>query len=386
MRKYVQVILFLFGLSAFLYAADSGTIVSVYTGASEHSAGRSAGRSSITSIKLGRFLDTDRVQAADGGIGTAVIISSRVKDALENLLSEQDYFIVEDSVFSRETDYGDDVYGFVWDEYGFEIVFSLERLTDKVKAEIEKVYGDDAWLYGELIRSYSDNYSIRVFEAEDVINPEAGRMDFLDAMISATVIGDSFQPLLGIHNGLGVLDDLGLAVARAEVTDSGRYNEYRKFESDEDEIESFMHSILNMNGDFVDNLFNAVADITRKLPEDGKFSLPEVFFRTRQGDNDDYAMFFYDILRRNGYQVKLVVIDRGDGELYTTVFFREKGADLWGWIDSNAVEREKAENWRRLPALVFSGTVDYFEPVVGEILKTGILNLPPPSDWFTSLF
>jgi hypothetical protein len=194
--------------------------------------------------------------------------------------------------------------------------------------------------------------------------------------------------MLGIHDGLGVLDDLGLASARLQIVDNNDYNEYRAFETRGDEIYAFIHSIEGLQGDFIENLFKAMGNITRKHSEDDRILLPEEFFSIRTGDNTDYVMFYFDILKRSGYEVRYAVIDTGnqDGELYSIVFFREKGADLWGWIDSSSLERERADNWRRLPALVFSATVKFFEPDIEEIVNDRGIVLPPPSKWFTSLY
>ena len=386
MRKTFGAVLILLLFPFILYAAEPEVYVEIYSAASAAAGGRSAGRTDTISVSLDRFNNTKSVEASAGGITTAVQINARVKNALEKLLEDKDYFIVEDSILSRQKINGEEVFNFVWDRFGFEVSCAFEKLPGVVRSVIEKVYGDDAWLYGELIKSYYDNYAVKIYKAEDVISPAAGKLDFLDAMISATVIGDSFQPLLGIHDGLGVLDDIGLVVARAEAAEEGGLSEFRELESDDEKIEAFVHSVSNMEGDFVENLYSSIREITRKLPDDGRIIPPGDFFSSRRGDNADFCMFFYEVLRRNSYQVKYIVIDSGTDELYSTVFFREKNADLWGRIDGNGLERERSENWRRLPALVFSASVNYFEPDVHDILKTGTIYLPPPSRWKVSLY
>ncbi len=389
MRKFIGVLMILILCVPVLIAADadvSADSVSVYSGASAGKAGRALDRQNVLEISLEEFLGSRSVRTGSDGIATAIIVDEKVKNAVEKLLDKSDYTIIEGSVLARNSDYDRVTYSFIWEQYGFEIEFAFEKADKLLLAEIEKVYGDDAWLYGELMRSYDDNYVIRVFKAENLIDPEEDKIDFIEAMISATVIGSTFQPLLGIHDGLGVLDDLGLAVARSDVIESDDYIEYRRYESNSEELQSFMHTINGMSGDFIDNLYSSVASISKKHSEDNKILLPEDFFSMREGDNTDFAFFYYDILKRNGYQVKFVVIDSGSGELYSTVFFREKGTDLWGIIDGNTLERETAENWRRLPALVFTASVQYFEPDLEDIIAKGKIDLPLPSAWNSSLY
>ena len=189
------------------------------------------------------------------------------------------------------------------------------------------------------------------------------------------------------------LMNLGLPTARIGMLEDENYVEYRKFESNDEVLKAFIHSVNRMQGDFVDNLYSSINEITQKTPADDNILLPEEFFGKRAGDNTDFALFYYDILKRTGYQVKYIVIDAGDdesvnkdSELYSTVFFREKGTDLWGRIDGNELEREKTAKWRRLPALVFTGTVKYFEPDIEKIITDREIVLPPPSNWYTSLY
>jgi hypothetical protein len=42
---------------------------------------------------------------------------------------------------------------------------------------------------------------IRIHEAENVYRPETARIDYEDVLISASLLGDEFQPLWGIHDG-----------------------------------------------------------------------------------------------------------------------------------------------------------------------------------------
>ncbi|HAK45152.1 MAG TPA: hypothetical protein DCO79_04430 [Spirochaeta sp.] len=381
----ITAIILLFMVAFAVFAADDSdlTEVRVYTGASAALLGRAVERDRKVTVPIGDFIESKSIETSAGGIATAVMINASVKKALDELLASEEFVIVEESVLKRMKKSDRDVYSFSWSRYGFEIEFSFDKTSPELISEIEKVYGDDAYLFGELKRSYDDNYSLRIFKAEDLYRPARQKIDFIEAMISATVIGSTFQPLFGIHDGLGVLDRLGLASAKAAVM-GGDYLAYRQYEHDEEKILSFLDSIEGMEGDFIDNLYDAVKAISLKRSDDGRIMLPEDFFSERAGDNTDYALFYYDLLKREGYSVKFIVIDPGSGELYNTVFFREKGTDLWGRIDGNNLEREKAAKWQRMPALVFTASVSYFEPDITMIINDGVIELPPPSIWSLS--
>ena len=360
--------------------------VSIYRGASAEAAGRSENRSAVFSLNLKDFSEHETTDAAEGGILTAVMVDAVVKKAVDQLLEDSNFVLIENSVISREGSDGG-AYGFRWDDYGFEMVFMLEKPGAELFSEIEAVYTGDAYIAGEVKRSYSDNYVVRVLKAENVIDPQQPNIDITEAVLSASVIGSRFQPLLGIHNGLGVLDDLGLAAAGMSAR-RHELAEYRKIENSEEELLSFIHKIDGMQGDFVENLQRLISDICRKVPDEGVLKLPEEFFMDKMGSNSDFALFYYDILKRKGYNVKFIVIDSGglESKLLTTVFFREKGSDLWGWIDGRELVREKSAVWYRMPALVTESSVSFFEPDIDEIFSTGRIVLPPPSAWQQALY
>jgi hypothetical protein len=381
---YLIIIILL--LPAFSFAQEPQ--VSIYSAADELRYGQTLNRGSKDTVNLTDFLAADSADTESGGIQTAVIVDARVKDALDSLLKEKEFIFVENSVLMRTEIGGLSAYGFSWNEYDFEIVFTLEKADDVISGVIESTYSRNSYLLGEVRRSYSDNYAVKIFRADDLFHRGGLCIDFKEAMIAATVIGDSYQPLLGIHDGLGVLSQIGLVTARIDIVSEGALLEYRQPEIADKEFRSFIHSITGKQGDFVDNLFTSVSEIFLKHSLDDEILLPEEFFIQKEGDDTDYALLYYDVLKRAGYQVKFIVIDEGsvDGRLFSTVFFREAGTDLWGRIDGQVLEREKASRLNRLPALVFSASVKYFEPDIDVLFETSVIQLPPPSKWRTSLY
>ena len=386
MRSALTASLILFLFSAASVFSDD-TRVGIYRDARAENLGRAADRRAVESFGLEDFRESSSLPAEPGGILTAVLVDLRVKDALGELLSDRNFIFIENSVISRK-DGEDGIYRFNWNEYGFEIEFSLEKADRRLYELVDQTYRNNPYIAGEVRRSYSDNCIVRILAAEDFRPGSPGMIDFKEAMTAATVIGDVFQPLLGIHDGLGVLNGIGIISARIDLVTEGSLIEYRPLRKAETEIRSFIQSVSGMEGDFIENLYAVVSGTFGKQSGDDHIMLPEDFFLRRKGDNTDYALFYYDILKRTGYEVRLIVIDSGaaDGSLYTTVFFREEGADLWGRIDGRALEREKAGRFGRMPSLVFSASVDYFEPDIEEIFDTGTISLPPPSKWNTSLY
>ncbi|MDC7125387.1 MAG: hypothetical protein PQJ46_07460, partial [Spirochaetales bacterium] len=164
--------------------------------------------------------------------------------------------------------------------------------------------------------------------------------------------------------------------------------DYRPMGKEGAELYSFIRSRMEMSGDLVDNIYKSVNDIINKNSEDRKLQMPEKTLKMYSADNTDIALLYYDILKRCGYKVHFYVIDYGDiaGNIYCTTAFREKEADVWGWIDANGLERERAKNIQRIPALVLSASVDYFEPDMDELFQKKVIIFPPPSKWTKSLY
>jgi len=90
---------------------------------------------------------------------------------------------------------------FVYDRNGLRFVFSLERASPELFAEIERTYPDRPDVVETVSAAYRSGYVVRVHEAENVYRPESARIDYEDVLVAAALIGDRFQPLWGIHDG-----------------------------------------------------------------------------------------------------------------------------------------------------------------------------------------
>ena len=88
---------------------------------------------------------------------------------------------------------------------GISIVFSLEKPPESFFDEIQRTYSGRFSRSESVIKvvtaSYENGYIIRIHQAENVYRPHFATLDYEDVLVSAALIGDSFQPLWGIHDG-----------------------------------------------------------------------------------------------------------------------------------------------------------------------------------------
>lgn len=88
-----------------------------------------------------------------------------------------------------------------YDRNGLRIVFSLESAPEGLFDEIRRTYGEGLSVIETVSESYRDGYVVRIHEAENIYRPQFSEIDYEDVLISASFIGDRFQPLWGIHDG-----------------------------------------------------------------------------------------------------------------------------------------------------------------------------------------
>ena len=135
---------------------------------------------------------------------TAVVLSSKTKDALEALFTKSDTAQIG---FVKIIKQGN-IYTVEDDNIFLSFSFSLEKADDKVLSIIESHYKAMAYFRKIVTEHYMENYIIRVHSAENILKPEAREITYDEALIMATIIGDKEQWLWGIHDGRGYLEDL----------------------------------------------------------------------------------------------------------------------------------------------------------------------------------
>jgi len=176
--------------------------VSIYRDYDDGLFGRSLYRGVIFSVKLESFqrYETLPVKDMDGhGTGdglTAYLLSG---NRAEDLAAGRGDGV---TILDRDKRL------YLYEKEGISIQFSLEPAPGDLFDEIRRTYSGrytDVAYTEQLIREVSDSYNsayvIRIHRAENVYRPQYTGIDYEDILISASLIGDSFQPLWGIHDG-----------------------------------------------------------------------------------------------------------------------------------------------------------------------------------------
>ena len=92
------------------------------------------------------------------------------------------------------------------DYEGIRIGFGLEAPPKKVFDMIAKTYERLPAVAEQVLEHYRKGYTIRIYQAENVLDPENQIISYPEAVLAATLIGDAEQLLWGIHDGRDLLN------------------------------------------------------------------------------------------------------------------------------------------------------------------------------------
>lgn len=158
----------------------------------------------IESLEYCRTYDTNEEE----GVLTAVTASRELFFFLDSALKYEESVRVGTVVLSRELKGNRVVYTY-WDNTrGIDFAFSLEKPGEEIFKVIDSVYPLPNKWNKEVKDHYRDTWVIRIFAAENCVNPDVSELDFEDILFTATLIGEKFQWLLGVHDGADFLADL----------------------------------------------------------------------------------------------------------------------------------------------------------------------------------
>jgi len=175
-----------FSMAAF---ADD-PMVSIYRDFDDGLFGRSLYRGVLFSVKLESFSRYVSLPVKDINGLTAYLVSNDRAEYLE--AGHGDGITLRDN---KDRHYG-------YEKNGISISFSLEKAPEDLYEEIKRTYSNNTGnVIREVTESYRNGFVIRVLRAENVYRPQFSNLDYEDILISAALIGDSFQPLWGIHDG-----------------------------------------------------------------------------------------------------------------------------------------------------------------------------------------
>ncbi len=198
MKKYlIFIFLTLMGFNIF---ADQ--IVNIWADNSPLHLGVSKERVWLKSYFLSNFnyyptLDTD----TKIGVPTVVTVSRELYFLLDDLLMYDKSFTKNSVIVSKS----DNIYTFIDNSIQLEISFSLEKPGQDILNIISMIYKNDEKTKKIVTDHYLQSWIIRIHSAENVISPDLNTLDFDDILISATIIGEKFQWLWGVHDGVDYL-------------------------------------------------------------------------------------------------------------------------------------------------------------------------------------
>ena len=391
MRKTFPILVLLLFTALSLWAEE---FVSIYQDYQPDRWGRARERSGLISPSLEDLRGASTVEASSGGILTAVILNRDQGDQLLALLKERQ--TVTDGMITLSMVRSGEKPVLQWYHRGWEAryKFQLDSAPRELLSEIVNFYASDPYNGGLVDREYRDHYIIRIWAGEDILESD-GRLSFGEALLGATLLGDGFQPLWGIHDGWGTLALAGLLKAAGDQmsveesvsmnpadTEPPRRREIRRT----GEWADFLHRVESLPGSFPENLY--VYTRTVCALEDGGedgYVTPSEFLTEKAGRDRDFALFFYSVLRDYGYEVRLVMIN--PGELMSNryiVTFRESGSPLWGIISQKFYAGQRFSQWPRIPSLLYQRSVRYQELMGASILVQGEWIFPGSSDWTES--
>ncbi|MDC7240316.1 MAG: hypothetical protein PQJ50_08145 [Spirochaetales bacterium] len=171
--------------------------VSIYDDFDDGSFGRSEYRSVLRSVKLSAFGRTKTHPVASPAWEltshlTAVVLTAEREEEIRSG--------VYDSVISSDGEI------YTYSSGGLEFSFSLEKPGAEIRALLESYYKDEytSWLE-PVWEHYSSSYIIRIHSAENIFEPWREFIQYREALLMATILGDRDQWLWGIHDGLDIL-------------------------------------------------------------------------------------------------------------------------------------------------------------------------------------
>lgn len=382
---FLTAILFIAGILLPL-SAYADPAVEIYGNFDSRQYGLASDRRTIHRYSLDIFRSSETLPIPDEGFLTVLTFSAGLLQDLRTLTEDDGVVRSDDMVISRNRRGGRDVYTVAWAEVDLEFSFSLEEAPEDLFDIIDRVYPVRSDAASEVKTHYRDNYLIRIHGAENFLNPQGERVEFEEALVTATLIGEPFQHLLGVRDGLDLLGNLGYVVMKERYGEP-RGERYRPLREGWEDLNRFMMKLESMPGDPVDNLYKLTSAAFHAEDPDGRISPPEKFVSTMRGDTLDLAFFYYDILRRLGMDAKLLCIRSGGekGDLRGGVVFRS-GRQEWKFMDWNGVQYETAAVWDRLPAIAYDETVSCIELDIEDILENDRYPAPGAGDWTLSVY
>jgi hypothetical protein len=353
--------------------------VEIYTDYKVGKFGQAEERAGVRKFSPGVFSASRTLATPDpGGIITAVLLDARVVDALNAFLTDYHERRVGSAWMWLEKTAAGNVFHYYDDSLGLSFSFSAERPGPQMVSFIENFYRSDPASRRGVVAHYKKNYLIRIHSAENIIDPWLNIIDFQEALLIATLIGDTRQELWGIHDGAGLLRDMP-AVLEAKTAIS--LYQYRPIETNETAYLNFIRRVKEREGSFARNLrLASLSDFDTGLFYG--FQLPEEFVARGHGTPDDLVLLYTDVLVRMGYEVKLLAVAQDSESRSLIAVFREKGRGNWSALTAEDIFAHTAADWKKLPAAIMPGeNVWHHEMDYQRIFRERRVYDVPPGSW-----
>ncbi|MBI9102926.1 MAG: hypothetical protein JEY99_10955 [Spirochaetales bacterium] len=382
MRKITALICLIFLTSAFSFSSEGA--VFLYSGLSPEKWGRSETRDETMSIDFFRFQEAMSLPGPEEGYLTAVLMDGNLADVIYGKL-DAGQSVSDGQTTLSSVDYnGKQAYRLKQRDWGLDVIFTLEKTPAIIMEEIKKFYDKDSYNKNLVLQEYQDNQVIRVFRGNDIIDGD-GTFSYGEAMVCATLIGKTFQPFYGIHDGMGFLANIGYLLEEARpalsieplLDDEMEYNEYR----------DFVFRAKSMEGSLPENIYILARTLCRLKEGSDEYASPDEFLKRSWGGSRDFSLLFYKVLREFNYEVKLLRINPGsDLPNEYMIVYRSPGGRMWGFMGAEYWTGERFGNWTRIPALYKGRSIQFQELEGGAILSESRWFYPGASRWQESYY
>ncbi len=202
MKRYLLLLILL--TSIHLYSEEK-PFVQIYKTHDNGLYGRSEDRDMVLAIKKSIFKRHKTLQAhSNFNFLTAVVLDTKIVNELERRFKSSNYSQIGFVKITKN----ENIYTVEDDNLLLAFSFSYEKPGNKVIDIINSHYPRTSKYRKIVSDHYRDNYVIRIHSSENIILPEAQEITYDEALIMATIIGDTDQWLWGVHDGSNYLEDL----------------------------------------------------------------------------------------------------------------------------------------------------------------------------------
>lgn len=184
------------------FTGFSRDIVNIWSDHIPENMGVSKDRVWLKSYFLENFEDYSTINTeTKSGVLTVVTVSREIYFLLHETFKFKNEYKKDGVIITKEGG----IFHFVDTTIQLKFSFSLEKPSTPIFSIINEVYKDDEHNRKLVTDHYLESWVVRIHAAENVMDPDINTLDYYDILITATVIGEKFQWLWGVHDGADYL-------------------------------------------------------------------------------------------------------------------------------------------------------------------------------------